>query len=109
MILLIVIGIEKDHTVYGEESKFGGGKTIRDGMSQSSTASRSDGVLDFVITSAIVIETLELRMERLLLVKQVILIQWMAYYCLHYAIHCIRITCFTNTNNLSILNSNVCF
>ena len=52
----LIIEIEKDYTVYGDESKFGGGKTIRDGMAQSSTAMREDGVLDFVITSAIIID-----------------------------------------------------
>ncbi len=52
----LIVEIEKDHTVYGDESKFGGGKTIRDGMAQSSTATREDGVLDFVITSVIVID-----------------------------------------------------
>ena len=29
------IEVEKDHTIYGEEVKFGGGKVIRDGMGQS--------------------------------------------------------------------------
>ncbi|MCU7549626.1 urease subunit alpha [Chitinophagaceae bacterium LB-8] len=52
----LVIEIEKDHTVYGDESKFGGGKTIRDGMAQSATATRAEGVLDMVITSAIIID-----------------------------------------------------
>jgi urease subunit alpha len=52
----LIIEIEKDHTAYGDESKFGGGKTIRDGMAQSSTALRDEGVLDFVITSVIVID-----------------------------------------------------
>ena len=52
----LIIEIEKDHTVYGDESKFGGGKTIRDGMAQSSTAMRKDGALDFVITSVIIID-----------------------------------------------------
>ena len=52
----LIIEIEKDHTVYGDESKFGGGKTIRDGMAQSSTARRDEGVLDFVITSVIIID-----------------------------------------------------
>lgn len=52
----LIIEIEKDHTVYGDESKFGGGKTIRDGMAQSSTATRKDGVLDFVITSVMIID-----------------------------------------------------
>ncbi len=52
----LFLQIEKDHTVYGDEAKFGGGKTIRDGMAQSATATRSEGVLDFVITSVIVID-----------------------------------------------------
>lgn len=52
----LVIEVEKDHTVYGEENKFGGGKTIRDGMAQSATARRKDGVLDFVITGALIVD-----------------------------------------------------
>lgn len=52
----LIIEIEKDHTVYGDESKFGGGKTIRDGMAQSATNVRADNVLDFVITSVMIID-----------------------------------------------------
>lgn len=52
----LFIEIEKDYTVYGDEAKFGGGKTIRDGMAQSATAMRKDGVLDFVITSVMIID-----------------------------------------------------
>lgn len=52
----LLIQIEKDFAVYGDEAKFGGGKTIRDGMAQSATAKRSDDVLDFVITSVIIID-----------------------------------------------------
>jgi urease subunit alpha len=52
----LFIQVEKDYTVYGDEAKFGGGKTIRDGMAQSATATRNDGVLDFVITSVIIID-----------------------------------------------------
>jgi urease subunit alpha len=52
----LFIEIEKDYTVYGDEAKFGGGKTIRDGMAQSAIATRSEGVLDFVITSVMVID-----------------------------------------------------
>jgi urease subunit alpha len=49
--------IEKDYTVYGDEIKFGGGKTIRDGMGQSSRATRKgDGVLDTVITNAMIMD-----------------------------------------------------
>lgn len=52
----LFIEIEKDYTVYGDEAKFGGGKTIRDGMAQSATATRTEGVLDFVITSVMIID-----------------------------------------------------
>ena len=47
--------IEKDYSVYGEESKFGGGKTIRDGMGQSSRAGKATA-LDLVITNAVIID-----------------------------------------------------
>jgi urease subunit alpha len=52
----LFIEIEKDFTVYGDEAKFGGGKTIRDGMAQSARASRHQGVLDLVITSVMIID-----------------------------------------------------
>lgn len=52
----LFIEIEKDFSVYGEEAKFGGGKTIRDGMAQSARATRDEGVLDFVITNAMIID-----------------------------------------------------
>ncbi|MGB8194302.1 MAG: urease subunit alpha [Chitinophagaceae bacterium] len=52
----LFIEIEKDLAVYGDEAKFGGGKTIRDGMAQSSTALRNDDVPDLVITSVIIID-----------------------------------------------------
>ena len=52
----LFIEIEKDFTAYGDEAKFGGGKTIRDGMAQSAIAKRSENVLDFVITSVVVID-----------------------------------------------------
>ena len=48
--------IERDFTVYGEENKFGGGKTLRDGMAQSATHLRDEGVLDMVITNATIID-----------------------------------------------------
>jgi urease subunit alpha len=50
----LIARIEKDYTIYGEESKFGGGKTIRDGMSQSPTA--KDEVCDLIITNATIID-----------------------------------------------------
>jgi urease subunit alpha len=51
----LVVEIESDRTVYGEEVKFGGGKVIRDGMGQSQ-ASRAAGAVDTVITNAVIID-----------------------------------------------------
>src|SRR2546425_9587799 len=50
----LVIEIEKDHTVYGEEVKFGGGKVIRDGMGQSQRVAAQ--VADTVITNALIVD-----------------------------------------------------
>ena len=51
----LVIQVEKDYTTYGDESKFGGGKTLRDGMGQSVMATSRDA-LDLVITNALVVD-----------------------------------------------------
>ena len=51
----LVIEVEKDFTVYGEEVKFGGGKTIRDGMGQSQVT-RAAGAVDTVITNALILD-----------------------------------------------------
>ncbi|MCS0493523.1 urease subunit alpha [Ancylobacter mangrovi] len=51
----LVIEVEKDLTVYGEEVKFGGGKTIRDGMGQSQVT-RAGGAVDTVITNALILD-----------------------------------------------------
>lgn len=53
----LIIEIEHDFTVYGDECKFGGGKSIRDGMGQSPSATRDDGALDLVITNAVVLDS----------------------------------------------------
>lgn len=52
----LVVEVEKDYTVYGDEVKFGGGKTIRDGMGQSVNTTSADGDLDLVITNALIID-----------------------------------------------------
>ena len=52
----LFIEIEKDYTRYGDEAKFGGGKSIRDGMGQHPLATRDEGVLDLVITNAIIVD-----------------------------------------------------
>ncbi|AJC20687.1 urease subunit alpha [Pandoraea pulmonicola] len=50
----LIIEIERDYTIYGEEVKFGGGKVIRDGMGQSQRT-RAD-VVDTVITNAVIVD-----------------------------------------------------
>lgn len=50
----LFIEIEHDHTTYGEEVKFGGGKVIRDGMGQSQRAHKD--VMDTVITNATILD-----------------------------------------------------
>lgn len=52
----LIAEVEKDYTVYGEENVFGGGKTIRDGMTQSAGITSSLGSLDLVITNIVVID-----------------------------------------------------
>jgi urease subunit alpha len=51
----LVIEIERDHTIYGEEVKFGGGKVIRDGMGQSQVSNQA-GAADTVITNATILD-----------------------------------------------------
>ena len=51
----LVIEVEKDFTVYGEEVKFGGGKVIRDGMGQSQVTN-AQGAVDTVITNALIVD-----------------------------------------------------
>lgn len=55
----LVIEVEQDHTLaaggYGEEVKFGGGKTIRDGMAQSQRT-RDEGAVDTVLTNALILD-----------------------------------------------------
>ncbi len=50
----LVIEVEKDHTIYGDEVKFGGGKVIRDGMGQSQL--NTPEVVDTVITNALIVD-----------------------------------------------------
>ena len=54
----LIIEVEQDFTVYGDEINFGGGKVIRDGMGQSGSATRAgtNGALDLVITNALIID-----------------------------------------------------
>ncbi|CAN5859190.1 MAG: Urease subunit alpha [Chromatiales bacterium USCg_Taylor] len=50
----LIIEVEQDHTIYGEEVKFGGGKVIRDGMGQSQRGARDS--VDTVITNALILD-----------------------------------------------------
>jgi urease subunit alpha len=50
----LIIEIERDFTIYGEEVKFGGGKVIRDGMGQSQRSGAE--VADTVITNAVIVD-----------------------------------------------------
>jgi urease subunit alpha len=52
----LLVRVERDLTVPGEEAKFGGGKVIRDGMGQSARATRADGALDTVVTGALIVD-----------------------------------------------------
>ncbi|WP_332814901.1 urease subunit alpha [Ramlibacter sp.] len=51
----LLVEVERDFTVYGEEVQFGGGKVTRDGMGQSQ-ATRAEGAVDTVITNALIID-----------------------------------------------------
>ncbi len=51
----LLIEVEQDLTIYGDEVKFGGGKVIRDGMGQS-PISRQEGAVDLVITNALILD-----------------------------------------------------
>ena len=77
--------IEKDFTVYGQESKFGGGKVLRDGMGVSATETRDNpSVVDTIITGATIIDiqvllkqiSVFVMVRLLLLVAVVTQIQW---------------------------------
>jgi urease subunit alpha len=50
----LIVQVEKDYAIYGEEVKFGGGKVIRDGMGQSQRTNRE--AVDLVITNALILD-----------------------------------------------------
>jgi urease subunit alpha len=50
----LIVEVERDHTIYGEEVKFGGGKVIRDGMGQSQRCAAL--VVDTIITNALILD-----------------------------------------------------
>ena len=50
----LVIEVEHDFTIYGEEVKFGGGKVIRDGMGKGQLCAKD--VVDTLINNALIID-----------------------------------------------------
>jgi urease subunit alpha len=52
----LMIEVESDYLTYGDECVFGGGKTLRDGLAQTSGVTNANGALDFVITNAVVLD-----------------------------------------------------
>ena len=55
----LYIEIEKDLRVYGDETVYGGGKTLRDGMGLANTATEDEGSLDLVITNVTIIDAVQ--------------------------------------------------
>src|ERR1051325_7186407 len=51
----LIAQVERDHAIYGDECKFGGGKVLRDGMGQATGVSEDDA-LDVVITNALIVD-----------------------------------------------------
>ncbi|HYS53092.1 MAG TPA: urease subunit alpha [Thermoanaerobaculia bacterium] len=51
----LIVEVERDHAVYGDECKFGGGKVLRDGMGQAAGVSEADA-LDCVVTNALIVD-----------------------------------------------------
>ncbi len=55
----LYIEIEKDLTTYGDETVFGSGKTLRDGMGSDPLLTRAHGGLDLVITNVVVVDAIQ--------------------------------------------------
>jgi urease subunit alpha len=51
----LLVEVEKDYSIYGEECKFGGGKVLRDGMGQAAGIAQADA-LEMIITNALVMD-----------------------------------------------------
>ena len=49
----LTIEVEKDLLAHGDECVFGGGKTLRDGLAQTSGVTNANGALDYLITNAV--------------------------------------------------------
>src|SRR5258705_8877172 len=51
----LILQVERDHTHYGDECKFGGGKVLREGMGQAAGVN-AKAALDSVITNALIVD-----------------------------------------------------
>ncbi len=52
----LIVEVEKDHAVYGDETRYGPGKVLRDGLGQDPGATRESGALDLVITNVLIVD-----------------------------------------------------
>ena len=55
----LIVEVERDTTVYGDECVFGGGKTLRDGLGMAADATAAAGALDMVITNVVLIDPVQ--------------------------------------------------
>ncbi|MEM8806655.1 MAG: urease subunit alpha, partial [Cyanobacteria bacterium P01_G01_bin.38] len=55
----LVIEVERDTTVYGDECVFGGGKTLRDGLGMAPGITAAEGALDLVITNVLLVDPVQ--------------------------------------------------
>ncbi|MEM9007151.1 MAG: urease subunit alpha [Cyanobacteria bacterium P01_F01_bin.86] len=55
----LVVEVERDTTVYGDECVFGGGKTLRDGLGMTPGITAAEGSLDLVITNVVLIDPVQ--------------------------------------------------
>ncbi len=55
----LIIEVERDDTVYGDECVFGGGKTLRDGLGMAAGVTAADGALDMVITNVLLVDPVQ--------------------------------------------------
>lgn len=55
----LIVEVERDTTVYGDECVFGGGKTLRDGLGMAPGVTSAQGALDLVITNVVLIDPVQ--------------------------------------------------
>jgi urease subunit alpha len=55
----LIVEVERDTTVYGDECVFGGGKTLRDGLGMAAGVTASEGALDLVVTNVVLLDPVQ--------------------------------------------------